>query len=74
MQDENADSNSRSDDEKEQHQNRDEKNPIATPRLPRSGSMLLKNPVIARIRFEPERERVADAGNDSDEFVDQDVQ
>src|SRR4051812_27567558 len=35
--------------------------------------MFVKEPPIADVRFEPEGEGVADAGDDSDRFVDQDV-
>src|SRR5436190_13453158 len=61
------------DDGNEHEEHADNKKPIALPRRARAEPVSLDDLVIARIRFEPKREGIADDRDDADHLVDQDV-
>ena len=71
---EEADCYFESDHREDQRQDRDHKNPIASPRSSRGSHVILDDLVIARIRFEPKRKPIADDRNNADDLVDQNIQ
>src|SRR3954467_9254777 len=72
--DQEANRDSGADDDEEEEKNSDNEEPVAPPGQGCSEPVVLDDLVIARVRFEPERERVADYWDNADKFVDQNVE
>ena len=70
---ENRHDQSRTDNDKQQSENCDDKYPIASSRSRGRDGVPTKQFVVSQIRLEPERKRIAQPRNYPDQFVDQDI-
>src|SRR5262249_36871354 len=64
---------SRADNDKQQTEDCDDKYPVASSRSCGRGRVPAEEFVIARVRLEPERKRIAQSRNYPDQLVDQDI-
>src|ERR1700736_4177720 len=74
LQNKNASHQAGDNDKNQNLENSSHKNPVTGLSTTWGAPMALQEFVIAAVRLEPERECIADSGNDADHFVDQDVQ
>ena len=73
LQYEDRDDQSRADNYKQQTENCDDKYPAASSRSPGRGRVPAEQFVVAHVRLEPERKRIAQPRNYPDQLVDQDI-
>jgi hypothetical protein len=73
LQYEDRDDQSRAHNDKQQAENCDDKYPIASSRSRGRGRVAAEQFVVAHVRLEPERKRIAQPRNNPDQLVDQDV-
>jgi hypothetical protein len=73
LQYEDRDDQSRADNDKQQTENCDDKYPVASSRSRGRGRVPAEQFVVAHVRLEPERKRIAQPRNYPDQLVDQDI-